>query len=451
MKFLIVDDDSEIRALFSIVLKKLLKNISISEAIHANQAIDLLKSTHFDFIITDFEMPGGNGDLLVNHLQASSFKGYLLLQSSILLEHLPIDSAVFNGQDNWSYLNKPLTAKSMQDYFEQIIQQKSNRFDENQEIYARIRILHFLRFNKALTDIYIKLNDDNFVKVINKGDYYRKSDIDKYIQKKQKYLYISHNEFDHFLDRFRLTNFLELCDNFTDEEAQEKLHTIHFVIKELVSSVGVSPEAFELTNQYANEIEKITNSDQAIKNLLFKLRNKDSFEYEHSFMTACLATYLLNQLDWTTREHIRKVCMASLFHDIFLDFPVAELDSRLVAGKSSEKILKYKSHPYKALEVLQKNIDIPSEVLNIIEMHHEKPDGSGFPKGVGSDHFKPLCCVFILAHEFICELYQKDFDETSHKDILVKLFNTYNAGSFKGILDALHKTLLLNEYFNPDE
>ncbi len=451
MKFLIIDDDSDIRNVFSIIIKNVIDETHIDEAVDARKAIELFTRNKYDYVITDYEMPGGNGDLIIKHLQNINYQGYLLLHTSKVFNDLNIDREYFKTNEKWDYKAKPISPKEIKNYFLFLAESSPKDFVKNNELYAKIRILHFFRFNKALTNIFLKLGDNNFVKIINKGDFYRKSDIDKYIQKDQKYLYISHDSFVDFIDRFQLTNFLEFSKDFGEDEVEEKLNTIHYVLKELVLSLGVTPESLELVKMYTNEIDVISSNDQNIKQLLFKLRNKESFEYEHSFMTACLATFLLNRLEWSTREHMKKICMASLLHDIYLEVPFSELDKKHLTGQNPELVKKYYSHSKRSVEALEKNQEIPIEVLNIIEMHHESPDGNGFPRGVKSSSFKPLTCVFIVAHEFICSLYEKDFDESAHKDILTYLFNTYNVGNFKGLLDPLFKTLSLNDYFRPDD
>ena len=60
---LIVDDNLEIRELLTHFL--ISKNYSVDEAEDAYEALDILQKKSYDFILTDYEMPGMKGDELV--------------------------------------------------------------------------------------------------------------------------------------------------------------------------------------------------------------------------------------------------------------------------------------------------------------------------------------------------------------------------------------------------
>lgn len=60
---LIVDDSPEVRE----ILKEFFcsKSFYVDEAENAEEALDILQKKHFDFILSDYEMPGIKGDELV--------------------------------------------------------------------------------------------------------------------------------------------------------------------------------------------------------------------------------------------------------------------------------------------------------------------------------------------------------------------------------------------------
>ena len=48
--------------------------------------------------------------------------------------------------------------------------------------------------------------------------------------------------------------------------------------------------------------------------------------------------------------------------------------------------------------------EIPSDVDIIVLQHHERPNGTGFPKGLRSNQIAPLASVFIVAHDIVDQL-----------------------------------------------
>ena len=64
---LIVDDEPHIRELLALTLSRM--DIDCKAAVNLNEAINLLKSSEFDFCLTDMRLPDGEGLELVRYVQ----------------------------------------------------------------------------------------------------------------------------------------------------------------------------------------------------------------------------------------------------------------------------------------------------------------------------------------------------------------------------------------------
>ncbi|OIQ17530.1 MAG: hypothetical protein BM556_12060 [Bacteriovorax sp. MedPE-SWde] len=447
MKFLLVEDGPIIRQFCTLVLENNFQECSIVECINSYDAIDILKKNNdIDFIISDFDMPGGNGDVLVDYLESVNWNKPYLFHTSNFLDDVPIVKKFVDASENRKYAQKPVKMAELTSIIRNLSGEKPNNVD-----FSKVRISYFLRSNKALCDIYIKLGKEKFVKIINGGEFYKKSDIDKYIEKDQKYLYLSKDDFEGFADGLRQTPFLEFVSDLNDDDPEESLVRIHAVLKDLVESAGVDKHVVGLAESYMNSVLTLTQSDQKLSDMLFKLRQRRDYIYDHSYMTACMATFIVKKMSWSTTEVIQKLCYASLFHDITITDPeiamIHDLNSSEMRKFSKEELAKLSSHPKDACTLLANEKAFSQDVEYIILNHHENGDGTGFPRGLDGSSIRPVSCVFIIAHEFVRQLYNHDFDENSHKDILTVLFNSYNTGNFKDILDALYHTLSLNIAF----
>lgn len=66
-RILVVEDEPDILDLISEELRY--SGFAVKEAICGNEAIDILKHEKFDFVISDYRMPNGNGMTVLNHVK----------------------------------------------------------------------------------------------------------------------------------------------------------------------------------------------------------------------------------------------------------------------------------------------------------------------------------------------------------------------------------------------
>ena len=123
LNILVVDDFSTMRR----IIKNLLHDLgyaSVAEADDGNTALPLLKSGNFDFLITDWNMPGMGGLELLKLVRADSRLAklpVLLLTAEAKREQ--IVEAVQAGVSG--YVVKPFTAEILKQKLEKILQTRA--------------------------------------------------------------------------------------------------------------------------------------------------------------------------------------------------------------------------------------------------------------------------------------------------------------------------------------
>ena len=65
------------------------------------------------------------------------------------------------------------------------------------------------------------------------------------------------------------------------------------------------------------------------------------------------------------------------------------------------EINRIRLHPVHAADYVRKMSEIPADVDQIVFQHHERPDGSGFPRSLSGKFISPLTSVFIVAHDIV--------------------------------------------------
>ncbi|MFT6328702.1 MAG: two-component system chemotaxis response regulator CheY [Bermanella sp.] len=120
MKILVVDDFSTMRR----IIKNLLKDLgftSIQEADDGNTALPMLLQGDFDFVVTDWNMPGMQGIDLLRAIRANdNLKHLPVLMVTAEAKKEQIVAAAQAGVNG--YVVKPFTAATLQEKLEKIFQ-----------------------------------------------------------------------------------------------------------------------------------------------------------------------------------------------------------------------------------------------------------------------------------------------------------------------------------------
>lgn len=148
-----------------------------------------------------------------------------------------------------------------------------------------------------------------------------------------------------------------------------------------ISEANKNDEVMKVANYLEKLIVEIAKREE-ILNIMVELRIIDSLRlYNHSIYTAVLSGIVAGCLGLNSKDIFYTV-VGGLLHNI----GVAEMPTLLqVKDFSPQQLNLWKEHPmYGYYFALQQNI--PKEVAGCILHHHEKWNGSGYPKGLsGTD------------------------------------------------------------------
>ena len=131
------------------------------------------------------------------------------------------------------------------------------------------------------------------------------------------------------------------------------------LVQQLVELVAVNPQAaLWLTN----------------------LKDRHSHTADHCFNTMVLAVAFSNHLG-LPKESLEEVGLGALLHDIGkMRTPVTILDKPGLLTEDEFDILK--KHPVDGFQMLRKQGGFPTATLEIVQLHHERISGEGYPMGL---------------------------------------------------------------------
>jgi putative nucleotidyltransferase with HDIG domain len=140
------------------------------------------------------------------------------------------------------------------------------------------------------------------------------------------------------------------------------------------------------TNGARQMVEEI--SDSVSRNpgaliSLARLKTVDDYTYMHSVAVCAMMVALARQLG-LDEEQTRLAGLAGLMHD--LGKAAMPMDVLNKPGKLTDaEFSVIKTHPVEGYRLLKAGKDVDEVVLDVCLHHHEKSDGSGYPKGLKAD------------------------------------------------------------------
>ncbi|MBT4791549.1 MAG: hypothetical protein HON90_08255 [Halobacteriovoraceae bacterium] len=340
------------------------------------------------------------------------------------------------------YYNRDASPRSIVSKTKEIIGISSNRSSTN---YYPIRSIRFKAVNSVVCDVYIKLGDNKFVKIIGKNDLYDNEQIQKYIKKGITTLYVLQEDYFEFCRHYsKLLGSMLATQNKTNLLKTE--YTSISFIHEITNELGLSSIVVETIDDTVNSCMCILNENDHLLKFVDKLKKEGNYLYKHSQLLIYVSCAIALEMNWSSDSTLKKLSIASILHDITLENEelalIDELNDDKFDDLSWRDIKTIKNHSLDAFNLIAKSNNLPPDIESIVRDHHERPDGSGFPRGLFATNISPLSCIFILAEDFVHQFYEAGCKKSTCKSIIERLDKKYSKGNFRKPLEGIKKCFL---------
>lgn len=131
-----------------------------------------------------------------------------------------------------------------------------------------------------------------------------------------------------------------------------------------------------------------------IQAVALTVEKRDPYTAGHQQNVARLAQEIATELGWP-KERIEGLRLGAFIHDIGKIYVPAEILSRPGALADAEFMI-IKSHPDVGYSIM-KDVELPWPVAEMIHQHHERLDGSGYPRGLTGDAIIPEARLLAVA------------------------------------------------------
>jgi len=181
------------------------------------------------------------------------------------------------------------------------------------------------------------------------------------------------------------------------EEIQENLPDNHINIEDFNSANDIYKESIKIVRGVLDDVRagKMFNSG-AIKNVaenvaeltmrnkgvlcsVTKLKQHDDYTFQHSMNVSVYAASLASHLGMDATE-VQRIANAGILHDVGKMLVPSEILNK--PGKfTDDEFAIMKNHVQFGYDFLKKQ-GLPSDMLRLAYEHHERFDGSGYPRGL---------------------------------------------------------------------
>ncbi len=405
------------------------------------EAIEHLEARRDDYGLIVFESRGSSRTLLramidlgreaavivcgTDEQVVSEFKG-----SEVPVVFLSIDSVL-------DQLTK--TVKSLE------LSGKIPLFQENESEYLGIRVDLLPTLGPLEANVYMLILDGRYVPIFKKGDRVTISDIKHFIEKiPDQVFYFRRDECKDLLQSQIQRLESALTEVPLDSQRVEHVISENFgIVRDVVSQIGFTPEAQRVAVNSVMLTIKLLGASPKLKTILTDLKEKEGgYISSHSIYLGKVACALAHKVGWRSQSTYFKLTLAAFLHDISLKEDrlalVRDLELFEKSGNGEpEEIREIRIHPARAAEYARQFQEIPSEVEQIVAQHHERPDGTGFPRGLVVRYFTPLSALFVIAQDLVVFLNAAPEKDLSFEKFFEEKELDYNVGIFRKLARAI--------------
>jgi HD-GYP domain-containing protein (c-di-GMP phosphodiesterase class II) len=165
---------------------------------------------------------------------------------------------------------------------------------------------------------------------------------------------------------------------------KEKSHVLYETSQSLVKSTfdrPDSPVVMEANQRVVTHTVTQLINEPAMLRTMVQLFAYDYSLYTHSVHVSVLGSALMLEFEKSASDHLRSLAMGLLLHDIGksrVPPDIVRKQGMLTHWESKQM----EKHPDYGVGLMQAHEQISNRAIDIIKGHHEKMDGSGYPRGL---------------------------------------------------------------------
>jgi len=267
--------------------------------------------------------------------------------------------------------------------------------------------------------VYFKKDDGVYTKLIKKDTEFTK-DIQKQIENLNiTDVFVKYEDHDEYEKDTQ--NYLKKIINDENVSSELKSEILHEMAADVINDLldgELSVKKIDQASDIVSDTVALILSDKTAIKAMLKVTSHDYYTYTHSVN---VSTYALGFGEYLnlSEENLKVLGMAGIMHDVGKRKIPSEIINK--NGKLTEEEFDLmKSHPTFGIEILKELGETNQLLLDVVEQHHEKIDGSGYPKGLKKDDIHIFAQIMSVA-----DIFDALTTKRSYKDAM-KSFEAFN-------------------------
>jgi len=173
---------------------------------------------------------------------------------------------------------------------------------------------------------------------------------------------------------------------------------------------------------------------------LFEESDDSDYLFKHSLNVAIFSSALAKAMGYEDKK-IQAITVGSLLHDIGMKKVPKEIYNK--KGKlTKHEYFEIKKHPIYGFKLAQNIKNIEPESLSVILEHHERSDGTGYPRGLKEDKISALGKITAITDTYDALTSHRAYKENiSHREAFNIIFS-WSGEHFNSILAKFFLNML---------
>lgn len=263
--------------------------------------------------------------------------------------------------------------------------------------YLGIPIKKFFSGKCAPTNIYIHINDQKFIKVVNAGAEFDKTRLSNYENHEVRELFICESDLDCYINYCLelIKKILNTSGNIHGLDTFATCRFGEFIFLDLKLR-GLHKSTAHNCLSMLGLIEKLILRKPSLNKLILEFIDIDEIIARHSLASAFFTTLLVQGMRWRSVKNVETIFLAALFQDVGL-LNYGYLINKNASDFTEQERSNFEIHPEIGSQlILSCGLFDDYKIAYIIAQHHELPDGSGFPIGCGGKDIFPMTLPLIM-------------------------------------------------------
>jgi len=400
VKVLLVDDESDLIEILEFMVQNTFENsVEIFKSSSGNEAIKILSENKMDLCICDHNMPNGMGSDVIKHIIEKNLPTKFVLCSTIL----PLEKAQeYPAKRVFCNIQKPDIGEGLDKL--KMLLEKEGLSKETESSYVPVSLTILELMGKLPTDIYIRVSENHYVKVLNVNDEFMADDKKRFSTKPVEVLFMKKGDAlnsQQSLDSYISSALHKIMDQ-KNIPLPEKLSVTHTQLVEMIKFTGITPEIAEISRKSVLQSIAFINKASLVADFWKGMMLIGEYPSQLYTLHSMLCSVVVRKIILNSESTQFKLSLCAFLQDISLDsiglMEICDYQEFLANEErfSRAEIKRYLEHPQRALELLTNFKDIPVDVDRILIEQHEMPNGEGFPKKLSASQLGALSCIFIL-------------------------------------------------------